>query len=150
MRKLRITCNDAGQFQLIQDALGALEDNDTHGFVDHFDVAEELENVCSDRELSIVLRSTVPFKMDLNSGRKYIIPLPDCLVIDSFEFNRVYTDCSRQGRNPLTNVMIQAHIEGHNIDMLFVMTGFTSDNIRLVKASSTTCPCHSMVAEEGM
>ena len=128
---LKIMSSDADSFKLIQDALDELVACDPK-FMSFFDVAEEVPSERGD-VISVVLKNRIKFKSDLNRGRKYMILLPSILTIDSFEFVKTFDRDPRPPRRPITNLLIQTHIEGNNIEFLFLINGFNNDNIRVIR-----------------
>ena len=133
---IKITSNNSEDFTLIKSALTTLESS-TSTFLDYFAVAEQVDSV--NENLTVILRNNRPFKLDLNR-QKYLVAIPSAFIIDSFEFVKTLDRRAMKvgAKKYFTNVLVKCHMEGHAINFLLVLSGFTSDAIRIIKDDSVT------------
>jgi len=126
---LKITSLDSDTFEMINNAISLLNPSDN--FLSYFDKVEQYEK--DKTGITVIIRNIKKFKKDLNK-RKYIISIPEKLIIDSVEY--LASRHAPQGCRRLSyTAIINGHVEEdeNNVNFIFILGGFNDSNIRLIK-----------------
>jgi hypothetical protein len=145
---LKITSTDSDNFEIISNAITAL--NASECFLSYFDKAEQSDKDTSG--ITVLIRNVKKFKKDLNK-RKYIINIPEKLVIDSIEY-LTSRHAPAACRKLTYTVIIKGHVDEDEsgVNFIFILGGFNDSNIRIVKEDDITfndskCNCGNTVSK---
>lgn len=136
---IRISALNSADFVTIENALKELDP--TEEFLSYFETVEQCETNTLN-EVKVVLKNTTLFRKDLNNN-KYVIGIPDSLIIDCFETVETYETVGSR-RVAQNNVIIKCHMSTNEVKFVLVLSGFNSNRIKVAHLVDVcSCPCHT-------